>query len=131
MQRAFAIAAILLIAAPAAHSQSDEELLAVVRASAIEIYLEQASWVLPETFHDSGLAPSDKARLTEQWAEASAECLVDALAKYAETAAVPLSEMVNDDGSFGLWGAGSTADFEVSLAACIEQAWAAVGAAPP
>ena len=98
----------ILLVAPTAYSQSDEEILEKVRASATKTFLEQASWTLPESFHNSGLAPSDKERLVEQWANASATCLADALATYANTTDVPLSEMVSDDGSFSLKGGSSS-----------------------
>ena len=54
--------------------------------------------------------------------------MVDALAKYAESTNVPLSELVNDDGSFSLKGDGSSSEFPLTLETCIERAWAAVGA---
>lgn len=118
---------IILLFAPTAYSQSDEEILEKVRVSAAKTFLEQASWTLPESFHNSGLAPSDKERLVEQWANASATCLADALATYANTTDVPLSELVSDDGSFGLKG-GSFSEFDLFLTTCIERAWEAVGA---
>ena len=118
----------ILLVAPTAYSQSDEEILEKVRASATKNFLEQASWTLPESFHNSGLAPSDKERLVKQWANASGVCLADALATYAETTDTPLSEMVTDDGSFGLKGDGSTYEFQVFLETCIERVWEAVGA---
>ncbi len=118
----------ILLVAPTAYSQSDEEILEKVRVSAAKTFLEQASWTLPESFHNSGLAPSDKERLVEQWANASATCLADALATYANTTDFPLSEMVNDDGSFSLKGDGSSSEFRVFLDSCIERAWEAVGA---
>ncbi len=131
MIRSSLITWMILLAAPTAHSQSDEEILEMVRASAKEGFLEQASWTLPESFHDSGLAPSDKERLIEQWASASATCLADALATYANSTDVPLSEMVSDDGSFSLKGDGSSSEFRVFLDSCIERAWEAVGASLP
>lgn len=121
----------MLFISPMAYSQSDQEILETVRANGTKIYLEQASWTLPESFHNSGLAPSDKERLIVQWANASAACMVDALAKYAESTDVPLSEMVNDDGSFSLKGDGSTSDFNLNLETCIERAWQTVGASLP
>lgn len=122
---------IMLLISPMVYAQSDQEILETVRANGTKIYLEQASWTLPESFHKSGLAPSDKERLIEQWANASAACLVDALAKYAESTDVPLSEMVNDDGSFGLKGDGSSSEFNLNLETCIERAWQTVGASLP
>ncbi len=131
MIRISLISCIMLLISPTAYSQSDQEILETVRANGIRIYLEQASWTLPESFHNSGLAPSDKKRLIEQWANASAACMVDALAKYAESTDVPLSEMVDDDGSFGLKGDGSSSEFKLNVETCIERAWQAVGASLP
>jgi hypothetical protein len=93
--------------------------------------LEQASWTLPESFHKSGLAPSDKERLIQQWADAFANCLADALSKYSESTDVPLSQMVNDDGSFCLKGDGSSSEFNLNLETCIERAWQTIGASLP
>lgn len=128
MLRNSKIAWMILLVAPTAYSQSDERILEVVRANATKIALEQASWTLPESFRESGLAPSDKERLIEQWANASGACLADALATYSKTTEIPLSEMVNEDGSFSLEGDGSSSEFHVFLDSCIERAWAAVGA---
>lgn len=119
---------VLLLVSTTAFPQSDADLLDTVRTSAKKIFLEQASWTLPETFHNSGLAPSDKARLIEQWATASADCLADALQEYARTTDTPLSEMVAADGSFSLKGDGSDSEFRLMLEMCTESAWAAVGA---
>jgi hypothetical protein len=131
MIRISLISCIILLISPAVYAQSDQEILETVRANGTEIYLEQASWTLPQSFHNSGLAPSDKERLIEQWANASAGCLVDALSKYAESTDVPLSEMVNDDGSFSLKGDGSSSDFNLNLETCIETAWQTIGATLP
>ena len=125
------IGCIMLLVSHTAYSQSDQEILETVRANATKIFLEQASWTIPDSFHNSGLAPSDKERLIEQWANASGACLADALAEYAKTTDTPLSDMVNDDGSFGLKGDGSSSEFQVFLDSCIERAWAAVGASLP
>ena len=131
MIRISLISCIMLLISPTAYSQSDQEVLEIVRANGTKIYLEQASWTLPESFHNSGLAPSDKVRLIEQWANASAACLADALAEYAETTDVPLSDMVNDDGSFSLKGDGSSSEFNLNLENCIERAWQTIGASLP
>jgi len=128
MIRIFLITWMILLIAPTVYSQDDEEILENIRASGTKIFLEQASWTLPESFHNSGLAPSDKEKLIEQWASASATCLADALATYASSTDVPLSEMVNDDGSFSLKGDGSSSEFHIFLDSCIERAWEAVGA---
>ncbi len=131
MIRISLISCIMLLISSTAYSQSDQEILETVRANGTRIYLEQASWTLPESFHNSGLAPSDKERLIEQWANASAACMVDALAKYAESTDVPLWEMVNDDGSFSLKGDGSSSEFNLNLETCIDRAWQTVGASLP
>jgi hypothetical protein len=127
MTRISLITWVILLVAPTAYSQSDDDILENVRASATKMFLEQASWTLPEAFHNSGLAPSDKDRLVEQWANASATCLADALATYASSTDIPLSELVSDDGSFTLNG-GSSSEFDLFLDSCIERAWEAVGA---
>ncbi len=106
---------------------SDDTLLELVRSNAFKGFLEQSSTTLPRSFHESGLAPSDKQTLIEQWARDSADCLADSLAAYALTTETPLSEMVNEDGSFSLSGDGASSDFHVALDACIERAWASVG----
>jgi len=131
MRKLSLIGCIILLVAQFTYAQSDEEVLETVRANATKIFLEQASWTLPDSFHDSGLAPSDKERLIEKWANASGACLADALAEYATTTDTPLSDMVNEDGSFGLKGDGSSSEFQVFLDSCIERAWADVGASLP
>jgi len=131
MNRFSLIGCSMLLVSPMAYSQSDEEILELVRANATEVFLEQASFTLPDSFHDSGLAPSDKAKLIEQVAGASGACLANALAEYAKTTDIPLSEMVSEDGSFGLKGNGSESEFRLYLDTCIERAWAAVGARLP
>jgi len=128
MIRISLISCIMLLISLTAYSQSDQEILETVRANGTRIFLERASWTLPESFHNSGLAPSDKKRLIEQWANASAACMVDALVKYAESTDAPLSEMVDYDGSFGLKGDGSSSMFNLNVETCIERAWEAVGA---
>lgn len=55
-KRVYLMFSAILLVAPAAFSQSDEELLEKVHANAVKIYLEQASFTLPESFHNSGLA---------------------------------------------------------------------------
>lgn len=122
------ICCIMLFFSLKACAQNDNEMLETVRANAVAIFLEQASFTLPDSFHKSGLAAPDKERLIEQWAEASGACLSDALAEYAKTTDVPLSEMVDEDGSFGLKGEGSRTGFKLELDTCIERAWEAVGA---
>lgn len=128
MNRVLLIGCIIVLISPITYSKSDKEILETVRANATAIFLEQASRTLPESFHKSGLAPSDRESLIKQLAEASGACLADALVEYAKTTDTPLSEMVNDEGVFGLTGDGSSAEFNLFLESCIERAWAAVGA---
>ena len=113
-----------------AQAESDKEILERVRANGTAIFLRQASWTLPDSFHNSGLSPADKERLIEEWAGESSRCLADALAEYAKTTDVPLAEMVTEDGSFRLLGDGASAEFSLRLETCVERAWAAVGAGP-
>jgi hypothetical protein len=101
---------ILLLASTAAFSQSDEEMLQKVRAGAEKTYLEQVSFTLPESFHQSALAPSDRA--------------------YAAANNVPLSELVSDDGTYG-FGVGAPADWELELKTCLAETWEAIGAEIP
>ena len=81
MLRILLVSCVMLLVSPVGYAQSDQEIPDTVRANATKIYLQQASWTLPESFNTSGLAPSDKAKLMEQWANASAACLADALDK--------------------------------------------------
>jgi len=117
---------IMLFAAPTAYSQSDKDILEAVRASVTKIFLEQASWVLPESFRNSGLAPSDKERLVEQLANATATCFVDALVEYANLNDVPLSDLVSDDWSITFEG-GTGYEFEQLLNPCVLRAWEVAG----
>ena len=119
-----------VLVAPAAFSQSDGELLRKVRANAMKIYLEQASVTLPESFHNRALAPADKKRLIEQWANDSAVCHADALSTYATSNDVPLSKLVFDDGTYG-FGFGVPAEWEAQLNSCLAPIWQAVGAKLP
>ncbi len=63
MKRTSLITSIILVAASGAFAQSDEEILETLRTVGNKNFLEQASWVLPESFHNSELSPSDKERL--------------------------------------------------------------------
>ena len=128
MPRASFLLSLIVLFGSLAQAQSDEQALAKIRTSAKQIFLDQASWTLPDSFHESGLAPPDKERLIKQWASDSADCLADSLVAYAETTDIPLSEMVSDDGSFTLKGDGSSSEFHLFLETCMESAWAGIGA---
>ncbi len=126
MVRISIITWIVLFAAPSAHSHSDIDILETVRASVTKIFLEQASWVLPESFQRSGLAPSDKERIVQQLANDTATCLVDSLVEYADSNDIPLSDLVSDEGSFTL-KRGSGYEYDLSLEPCIRRAWEVAG----
>ena len=119
-----------VVASSSAQAESHKEILERVRANGTAVFLRQASWTLPDSFHNSGLASSDKERLIKEWADESSRCLADALAEYAKTTDVPLAEMVSEDGSFRLLGDGASSEFSLRLETCVERAWAAVGAGP-
>ena len=83
-----------------------------------------------ESFHKSGLAPSDKKKLIEQWASESANCHSEALVAYASANDIPLLELVSDDGNYG-FGSGSPVDWEPHLHSCLARTWEAIGAKFP
>ena len=122
---------VFILVSSTASSQSDAEILEKVRANAARIYLEQASFTLPTSFHESGLAPSDKKRLVEKWANDSAACFADALALYASTSDIPLAELVDENLTFSLDGGGPSSEFSVFLDTCLASAWEAVGTPLP
>jgi len=126
MKRVSLITSIMLVAAPGAFAQSDVEIIETVRSSAAEIFLEQASWVLPDSFHNSGLAASDKEKLILQLANDSADCLADSVVEYAAVYDVPISDLVSNDGTIHFDG-DSGKDFEKLLAPCISRAWEVAG----
>ena len=121
---------VIQFAATNAYSQSDPELLERVRANAAEVYLDQASFTLPDYFHSSGLAPSDKKKLIEQWADASGHCHAEALAAYVDASRISLSEIVSDDGTYS-FGKTVPADWERHLTTCLAKAWEGIGATLP
>ena len=82
--------------------------------------------MLPESFRNSGLAPSDKERLVQQLANATATCFVVALVEYATLNDVPLSDLVSDDGSI-IFERGSGYQFEQLLNPCVLRAWEVAG----
>ena len=83
MKRITLISTIILVAAPGAFAQSDEEVLETLRTLITETYLEQLPNDLPESFLNSGLSPSDKERLMQQLANEGAACFVDAVVGFA------------------------------------------------
>ncbi len=126
MKRITLITSIMLVAAPGAFAQSDEEIIETVRTSAAEIFLEQMSFTVPESFLNSGLSPSDKERLMLQLANDSADCLADAVVEYAALYDVPISDFVSSEGTIHFDG-DSGWGFEQLLNPCILIAWQAAG----
>ncbi len=127
LRRAFLTTLLIM---PAAFAQSDDDLLDKVRANAVKIYLEQASFTLPKTFLESGLAPSEKEGLIEQWANESADCHADALLAYASSNDISLSTVVPDDGTYG-FEPHAADEWRLHLESCLAESWEAVGARLP
>jgi len=126
MKRVFLINSIMLLAAPSAFSQSDAEIVETVRTGVTKVFLEQASWALPESFLNSDLPPSEKERLILQLANDTANCYEDALVEYAALNDVSLSDLVSSDGTIHFDG-DSGKEFEPLLLPCISRAWEAAG----
>lgn len=126
MRRVFLIISIMLVASPVAFSQSDAELVGAIRANAKSVFLEQADWVLPASFHNSELSPSDKERLIQQLAKATANCMADAAVEYAAVNDVPLSDFVSSEGIIHFEGDSGEA-FSQSFVPCVSRAWEAAG----
>ena len=126
MKRITLIFSVMLVAAPGAFAQSDEEILETLRTSITQTYLQQLPNDLPESFLNSGLSPSDKERLVQQLANDGAACFVDAVVSYATQNDVPLSGFVSDDGLISFDG-DSASEFEQLLAPCILAARQAAG----
>ncbi len=108
----------MLVAAPGAFAQSDEEIIETVRTSAAEIFLEQMPNDLPKSFLNSGLSPSDKERLMLQLANDSADCLADTVVEYSALYDVPISDLVSSEGTIHFDG-DSGSEFEQLLNPCI------------
>ncbi len=120
------IASITLFIASGALAQNDEEVLEALRTSATKIFLEQASWVLPASFHNSELSSSDKDRITLQLANDTANCLADSAVEYATLKDIPLSDLISSDLAIHLDGK-SGKEFGQLLEPCVSRAWQAAG----
>ncbi len=120
------ITSIMLAAAPVAFSQSDAEIVNTIQTNATRVFLEQAHWVLPESFLKGELSPSDKERLILQLANDTANCMADAAVEYAALSDVPLSDLVSSDGSIHFDG-DSGKEFEQLFVPCVSRAWEAAG----
>jgi hypothetical protein len=126
MKRITLITSIMLVATPGAFAKSDEEIIETVRTSAAEIFLEQISITVTESFLNSGLSPSDKERLMLQLANDSADCLADAVVEYAALYDVPISDLVSSEGTIHFDG-DSGSEFEQLLNPCVLIAWQTAG----
>jgi hypothetical protein len=120
------ILSVTLVFASNAFAQSDEQLIESVRSSAVDVFLEQASWVLPDSFHESDLAESDKERIVLQLAQDTADCLADTAAEYAAQNDIPIPDFVSDDGTIHFDG-DSGREFSRLLELCVNRAWQAAG----
>lgn len=127
MKRMTLTTSIMLVAAPGAFAQSDEEIIDAIRSSAAEIFLEQMSITVPESFLNSGLSPADKERLTLRLANDSADCLADAVVEYSALYDVPIPDFVSSEGTIHFDGDSGT-EFEQLLNPCILNAWQEAGA---
>lgn len=126
MKRIFLITSIMLVAAPSAFAQSDAQLIDTVRSSAVEVFLKEASWVLPDWFHNSDLAESDKERIILQLAQDTADCLADTAVTYAAKNDIPIPDFVSDDGTIHFDG-DSGREFSRLLELCVNRAWQVAG----
>jgi hypothetical protein len=126
MTRITLILSVLLVFASSAFAQSDEQLIETVRSSAVDVFLEQASWVLPDSFHKSDLAESDKERVVLQLAQDTAACLADTAVEYAGKNDIPIPDFVSDDGTIHFDG-DSGREFSRLLELCVDRAWQAAG----
>lgn len=126
MRRILLIAWFVLGAIPAAFAETDQEIMDKIRASAERIFLEQASWTLPESFWKSGLDPADKDRIVNRLAKDRANCFVDALEEYSKRNQIPLSKLASADASIRFEG-NTGSEFHELLDPCIQRAWEASG----
>jgi hypothetical protein len=126
MSRTILTMSVALLAAAGASAQSDEQLLETVRTSAIAVFLEQAPWVLPDSFHNSDLTEPDKEKVILQLAHATADCFSYSVIEYATRYDVPISDFVSSDGTIHFNG-DTGRPFSQLLEPCIENAWQVAG----
>lgn len=126
MKRVSLITLIMLAAVSLVLAQSDEQLIETVRSSAVEIFLEQASWVLPDSFHNGDLASPEKERIILQLANDTGDCLAETAVDYAAKYNVPISDFISDDGTIHFDG-DSGLEFSQLLDPCIKDAWQKAG----
>lgn len=126
MKRLALLNLIFFLFVSVAFAESDEEIIERARASFQKIFLEQASWALPESFWNSGLAESDKEKLVQKLAEDSANCFVNAIVTYSQQTQMPISEIVSDDNTVGFSG-DSGSDFMHLFEPCMLRARQSAG----
>lgn len=126
MKQVFLIFSIMLITAPSVFAQSDEQLIETIRTSAVDVFLEQAPWILPDSFHKSDLPQADKERIVLQLANETADCLADTAVEYAARYDVSIPDFVSGDGTIHFVG-DSGQEFSRLLELCINNAWQAAG----
>ena len=112
-----------------ANAQSDSELLAKVHARLEKIYLDQASFTLPDSFFNNGLEPKAEAKLVEGWANGSASCHLELLQASSLEHEIPLADLVADDGSYTN-KLPVDANWKYRLKMCLDLVWETVGATP-
>lgn len=126
MMRKLLTSIAVLVASPDVFAQSDEQLIENLRSSAAATFLAQASWTLPDSFHNSGLVKSEKDKIIRQLAADSADCLADSLVTYAVEADVPVSDLVSSDGVIEFKG-NSGQKYSQLVEICIAKVWEAAG----
>lgn len=126
MRRLSIVSLILLVYVSLASAESDEQIIERVNDSYQKIFLDQASWSLPESFWNSGLAESDKNEIVRELAEEGARCFTNVIKAYAESTNKPISEIVSEDNTVSFRGDSET-EFIQLFDSCMAEAFAAAG----
>ena len=126
MKRLALISLVFIASASVASAETDHEIVERVRASIHKIFVDQASWALPDYFWNNDLAESDKEKIVQELAKGSAGCFVDAIVAYAEQTKIPLSQLVRDNNTVSFKG-GEASDFLQLYEPCILTVWEAAG----
>ncbi len=91
MNRIALTCSILVLFTPPALAEGDEEILERVRVLVTATFQEEIAGKLPESFTESGLAPSDRKRLIDQLADDYVSCFQGAIVEYAATNGLELA----------------------------------------
>ena len=126
MTRLILITFVILFAAPAAFAQSDTEIINSIQENAVSVFLEQADWVLPDSFHNSELSEPEKERIIQQLANDTAKCMADAAVEYAALSDVALSDFVSSEGIIHFDGDAGD-EFRQEYYPCVARSWDAAG----